>query len=244
MTADTGQSGTESKECKKCGVDKPLDQYGWARQYRKGSCKECEKVYRADHYQKNKEHTKAVNKAWLEKNYDHARTKQKEWLAANKEHHSEYGKRWYKSNKDQHRANGKEWYSENKESVATRAKLWRLENKEKAQESVRKHAAKYPERRKASARAWAKRNPHIVREQAMRRQAAKLRATPPWLTAEHKAQILEYYEIACWLTANDTPCHVDHIEPLRGKDRCGLHVPWNLQILTATENLKKGNRTS
>lgn len=75
------------------------------------------------------------------------------------------------------------------------------------------------------------------------RRALKLNRTPKWLTSQQKAEIKEWYNAARTLSREcGRPFHVDHIVPIKGKNVSGLHVPWNLQILPAEENLKKGNR--
>ena len=78
---------------------------------------------------------------------------------------------------------------------------------------------------------------------SMKRKAAKLKASPSWLSKEHEDQIQEIYSIAKdlqWLS--EEKLEVDHIEPLQGKNISGLHVPWNLQILPKSMNCSKGNR--
>lgn len=36
--------------------------------------------------------------------------------------------------------------------------------------------------------------------------------------------------------------HIDHIVPLNHKEACGLHNGYNLQVVPALWNIKKGNR--
>jgi len=75
------------------------------------------------------------------------------------------------------------------------------------------------------------------------RRSRKSKATPLWLNDTHLSEIKNFYWLAKDLTAvsGDT-YHVDHIVPLKGENVCGLHVPWNLQVLPADINLSKGNR--
>jgi hypothetical protein len=67
-------------------------------------------------------------------------------------------------------------------------------------------------------------------------------ATPSWVNQE---EIARFYAGARKMTERTgTEYHVDHIVPLRGRRVCGLHVPWNLQVIPAIENLEKSRKFS
>lgn len=96
-----------------------------------------------------------------------------------------------------------------------------------------------PDAYKARAIAWIRAHPDYRAARCARQRAARRRATPRWLTPEQRREILEFYR-----EARRRPGHweVDHIVPLGGASVCGLHVPWNLQLLPRAENRRKGNR--
>jgi hypothetical protein len=66
---------------------------------------------------------------------------------------------------------------------------------------------------------------------------------PTWLSEEQLSVIADFYAHAkdCEVVSGEK-YHVDHIVPLQGKDICGLHVPWNLQVLPADVNISKSNK--
>lgn len=99
------------------------------------------------------------------------------------------------------------------------------------------------EKRKQYAKAkYQKSKADYIRRAREREQNLK-NSTPPWLTEEQKLEIAQFYWLASDLKViTGELYHVDHIIPLKGKNVSGLNVPWNLQVLPADINLKKGNR--
>lgn len=73
-----------------------------------------------------------------------------------------------------------------------------------------------------------------------KRNSLKRSATPKWLSKKQRMEIKEFYFLSKSLTRTTGVKHnVDHVVPICGKTVCGLHVPWNLQVITEEENLKK-----
>ena len=120
------------------------------------------------------------------------------------------------------------WRNRNRDAVNNYAKEYRKNNPEKFLESQKKFVLKNAARRSENERA---------------RQARKTQAMPVWLTKEHLSSIRSIYKQAAdWSKKLGKKMHVDHIVPIKGKQVCGLHVPWNLQILAQSENCVKHAR--
>lgn len=100
-----------------------------------------------------------------------------------------------------------------------------------------------PHHNRKSASNWKKKNRGRNTAIMAKRRADKLQRTPAWLTGEQLIAMRKLYSQAEWLTRiTGVKWHVDHIVPLKGKNVSGLHIPDNLQVLPARENLKKSNK--
>ena len=91
-------------------------------------------------------------------------------------------------------------------------------------------------------REWGAAHRDVKNAGTKRYNARKSQQCPVWLTEADHAAILSFYTKCKELSINGATYTVDHIVPLHGKNVSGLHVPWNLQILTRSENASKGNK--
>lgn len=119
----------------------------------------------------------------------------------------------------------REYYKKNRNSVIARAQA-------RAPDTVRV----YKDKHKAK-------NPNLYRAYVSFRRRRFRDATPKWLTKDHKKAIRQLYIDAMTVTrVTGVPYVVDHIIPLLGDTVSGLHVPWNLRVITREENLAKSNQ--
>ena len=170
-------------------------------------------------------------KAQKRANYHAKKDYYKSYRDGKKEEISKYHREFHAENREERNAKNRELYN-------------KVKNNPEFKKVRRDYQIKYQQIANAKNRIASKKRPDKVAAKAAKRRSAKQKATPPWLTKEHFEEIQEFYTLAKelqWLFEGEK-IHVDHITPLKGKSVCGLHVPWNLQLLPAKQNLKKSNK--
>ena len=173
-----------------------------------------------------------------------SRAKALEWRAKNLDRAKASFKAWAQKNKSKNSARKMQWAKENPENKKNADKKYALKNREKIKQTRRKYMEANKEKIKEKVKEWRVRNIVYVLSKNAFRRASQLNRTPSWLTMEDREKMDNIYK-ECREISKQTgiPHHVDHIFPLLGQTVSGLHVPWNLQILTATENIRKRNRS-
>ncbi len=126
---------------------------------------------------------------------------------------SEYNKKYHSEHRDFLNSKTRDWRSQNRDYVNFYKRVYRKSNPDK----------------------------HAVLD--ANKNAKRQLRFPKWLSDSDLEIIADFYNRARTLSSTTGVKHqVDHIVPLNGKNVSGLHVPWNLQILTAYENNCKNNK--
>jgi len=147
-----------------------------------------------------------------------------EWVRGN-EQRADYFREYNRREDVKDRKNN--WYRDNREAVIDRAST-------RPVEKLREYR-----------NAWKVNNAVQVRADTKARRRKHREATPPWLTRKQKSEIRQLYQIAITMTKTTGEQYVvDHIVPLRNNEVCGLHVPWNLQVIKRSANRAKRNHLS
>ena len=148
-----------------------------------------------------------------------------------------------KEDKEHVRQRHQAYYQKHKDIIKARSAARRAVASEHINKQRRDRYWSDPEAARKRSSLWMKNNRAKCNAVNARRRASDKKRVPVWLTKEHKEQIKAYYDLAKKVSDwSGIPHQVDHIVPLKGKIVSGLHVPWNLQVVSAEYNQNKYNK--
>lgn len=135
------------------------------------------------------------------------------------------------------------WHENHPDKMRELRLNWAVKNKERKAQLDREYAISNPEARKKARAKWDQLNPGKTTAAKAKNRVERSFRVPAWLTEDDIWMIEQAYELAALRTKMfGFAWHVDHIIPLTGKKVSGLHVPSNLRVIPAAENLRKSNK--
>jgi len=246
------------KKCTKCGEVKSVEEFYGDKKSKDGHHSQCIKCFnksRKKHYLDNRDKMLKRAKDNRIKFKDYYKEYSYQYNKSHKKEKLEHSQNWAKNNPEKVKESHQRHYLNNKEKINEKSKQrnkdnpekrkevihnYYLRNKEEVKKRSKEWAEKNPERYKETKKIWCEKNKDRCLEYVRRKQCLMRKHRPPWADKEMIKAIYSGARIATMLFERDF--QVDHIVPLNHKYISGLHVPDNLQILTAEENLIKSNR--
>lgn len=181
----------------------------------KWQCKKCRLAICAEYRKQNQEKIKRMLRRWYVRNRDHVLARCRK-----------YNAKTYVKKRERIRQSAR--YAANRDAIQASRSLY-YERNPKARAAFLEYQRQYYEGNRSR-----------FMERSAKRRASKKQAFPKW--ADRK-KIEGFYLLAEKKTRETGIRHVvDHIFPLQSKTVCGLHVEFNLQVLTEKENLRKFNK--
>ncbi len=156
---------------------------------------------------------------------------------------SAYNSKRYRINKKYINFITAKYQKDNRKRCTELAANWRINNPDKVKVSKKRWVKENPSKVAQISERYRSSNSGKINARNAKYQLAKIQRTPKWLTLEDCRRMERKYEMASLMSDFlGVDLHVDHIIPLQGELVSGLHVPENLQILLASDNLGKSNK--
>ena len=221
------------KRCCSCKKVKPIFEFSKVKRYKDGhdyECKACRKIRSKKYREENKDRLNAQTRQWYQNNKVRVYNYNKERRIKNKEEIAAYQKEYSKRYREEHKEKLKEYFInyniEKREERSIKSRKYREENKGKIKEAQAEYYNKNKEK---------------FLERSRKRKALKKGSDGTYSSIDIEL-LYKLQEGKCPYCPAELSggCHIDHWQPLTKK---GSNWPENIQLLCASCNLSKNNKS-